>query len=123
MDIAPSVEELCRKVNNGMNGSDSDVQYCEFIRHSENGWQLCLNSLMKIPPSEETVVFWIVEVLNFTVSSRWINLSGQQQNLVRVGIMSYLNEQYIHTQHPNCNHFILLFLFFKYLHSSVSSPE
>jgi exportin-T len=59
------------------------TQYCEQIKSSNDGWQLCLNLFIKTPPSTPEVRYFALQVVEETVRNRTSILDKTQQDLIK----------------------------------------
>jgi len=65
------------------------TQYCEQIKSSNEGWQLCLNLFIKTPQSTPEVRYFALQVVEETIRSRINILDKTQQDLIKQTLWEY----------------------------------
>lgn len=59
------------------------TQYCEQVKNSPDGWQLCLNLFIKNPPSVPEVRHFALQVVEETIRNRFNTIDKTQQDLIK----------------------------------------
>jgi len=67
------------------------TQYCEQIKNSNEGWQLCLNLFIKTPPSTNEVRHFALQVVEDTIKTRSNILDKTQQDLIKQTLWEWVN--------------------------------
>ncbi|KAI9245963.1 armadillo-type protein [Sporodiniella umbellata] len=69
--------------------------YCESIKSSPDGWQLCLELFMKEPKSLPEARFFALQVLENTLQNNFDSLDGNAVEYIRSNMMQYLGREFV----------------------------
>lgn len=69
-------------------------RYCEQMKHSEHGYQFCLQALHQqgVWQGRDEIKFWFLECILYTVDNRYKGLPEEQKNFIRQSLMSFIRD-------------------------------
>ncbi|ORE03930.1 Xpo1-domain-containing protein [Rhizopus microsporus var. microsporus] len=69
--------------------------YCESIKNSPDGWQVCLELFMKEPKALPEARFFALQVLENTLQTRFDTLDSNAVDYIRRNMMEYLGREFV----------------------------
>ncbi|KAG0985485.1 hypothetical protein G6F29_003983 [Rhizopus arrhizus] len=69
--------------------------YCESIKNSPDGWQLCLELFMKEPKAVPEARFFALQVLENTLQNNFDSLDSNAVEYIRRNMMQYLGREFV----------------------------
>ncbi|KAI8097196.1 armadillo-type protein [Halteromyces radiatus] len=69
--------------------------YCEQIKQSQDGWQLCLQLFMKEPKTVPQARFFALQILENTLQNRYDTLDASSVEYIERTMMEYLQREFV----------------------------
>ncbi|CAO3620011.1 unnamed protein product [Mucor hiemalis] len=69
--------------------------YCEQVKNSDDGWQLCVQLFMKEPKALPEARFFSLQVLENTLRTRYENLDSAAVEYIQQTMMEYLRREFV----------------------------
>ncbi|RKP05883.1 armadillo-type protein [Thamnocephalis sphaerospora] len=75
--------------------SPQATSYCEQLRASQDGWQLCLSLFARDPKSSQEARLFSLQVVEEVLASRFNELSQDQIQQLRQTLLGFLQREYV----------------------------
>ncbi|OAD74660.1 hypothetical protein PHYBLDRAFT_180902 [Phycomyces blakesleeanus NRRL 1555(-)] len=72
--------------------------YCEQVKNSPDGWQICLQLFMKEPKAVAEARFFCLQVLENTLQNRYEALDASAVEYIQQTMMEYLRREFVENQ-------------------------
>ncbi|KAI8067501.1 armadillo-type protein [Gongronella butleri] len=69
--------------------------YCEQLKQSNDGWQMCMQLFMKVPKSVAQARFFALQVLENTLQNRYDTLDASAIEYIERTMMEYLRREFV----------------------------
>ncbi|KAI8980264.1 armadillo-type protein [Pilobolus umbonatus] len=70
-------------------------EYCEQVKNSAEGWQICIQLFMKQPKARPEVRFFALQVLEITLKNRFETLDEVAVDYIKQTMMEYLRRDFV----------------------------
>lgn len=70
------------------------IAFCDQIKNSPEGWQVCLSLFIKIPKISEQTRLFALQVLEYTIKSRVNELTSESVNFIKNQIFEWIKQEF-----------------------------